>query len=29
MQARWAAARVRGIVRGNRFVGWLKGLITH
>ncbi|MCP9230053.1 hypothetical protein NKJ72_16695 [Mesorhizobium sp. M0045] len=29
MQARWAAARVRGIVRGNRFVAWLKGLIAH
>jgi hypothetical protein len=29
MQARWAAARVRGIVRGNRFVAWMKGLIVH
>ncbi|MBZ9658268.1 hypothetical protein LB523_04375 [Mesorhizobium sp. ESP-6-4] len=29
MQASWAAARVRRIVKGNRIIAWLRSRLTH
>jgi hypothetical protein len=29
MQARWAAARVRRTIDGNRFLGWLRAALAH